>query len=279
MNTKECLVDLISIIHLKFYFWERRSLLLTTLCLPAFGIPLPLVDSPFTPFLHTFVWPPDRLTWINMASGGAGSGVAPSGSVKPFKIVLLGDSAVGKSSLVVRFVEGSFTEHMAATVGAAYLTETVVVDGISVKLEIWDTAGQERYRSLTPLYYKGALGAIIVFDLTNKESLVSASSWVSELATHGEDGIVIALAGNKADKKAEIQVTPKEIEDFQSHNKDIAFYKETSAKLGLNVREIFESLAAEYLKLKAARKPSEAELDDVIATLEAKQKRDGKCCK
>jgi GTPase SAR1 family protein len=70
-----------------------------------------------------------------MASSGAGSGAAPSGSVKPFKIVLLGDSAVGKSSLVVRFVEGSFTEHMAATVGAAYLTETVVVDGISVKLE------------------------------------------------------------------------------------------------------------------------------------------------
>lgn len=118
-----------------------------------------------------------------------------------------------------------------------------------------------------------------MFDLTSRESLVSASSWVNELSTHGEDGIVIALAGNKADKREEIKVTNKDVDEFLAKHTEIALYKETSAKNGLNVREIFESLAADYLKLKASRKPSEAELDDVIATLEAKQKRDSKCCK
>ncbi|PIO58398.1 Ras family protein [Teladorsagia circumcincta] len=87
-----------------------------------------------------------------------------------FKLVLLGESAVGKSSLVLRFVKGQFHEYQESTIGAAFLTQTVCLDDATVKFEIWDTAGQERYHSLAPMYYRGAQAAIVVYDITNQAS-------------------------------------------------------------------------------------------------------------
>jgi len=98
-----------------------------------------------------------------------------------FKLVLLGDSAVGKSSLVLRFVKKQFYEYQESTIGAAFLTQTVNVKDYVVKFEIWDTAGQERYHSLAPMYYRGAAAAVVVYDLTNRQSFVRAKSWVKEL--------------------------------------------------------------------------------------------------
>merc|ERR1712205_48184 len=131
-----------------------------------------------------------RQTSMN-SSGGS--------KVVQFKLVLLGDSAVGKSSLVLRFVRGQFFEYQESTIGAAFLTQTVALNDTTVKFEIWDTAGQERYRSLAPMYYRGAAAAIVVFDITNKESFNGAKSWVKELQRRGDPNVVIALAGNKAD--------------------------------------------------------------------------------
>jgi len=116
-----------------------------------------------------------------------------------FKLVLLGDSAVGKSSLVLRFVKKQFYEYQESTIGAAFLTQTVSVKDYVVKFEIWDTAGQERYHSLAPMYYRGAASAVVVYDLTNRQSFVRAKSWVKELQKQGNPNIVIALAGNKLD--------------------------------------------------------------------------------
>jgi len=116
-----------------------------------------------------------------------------------FKLVLLGESAVGKSSLVLRFVKGQFHEYQETTIGAAFLTQTVTVDGVTVKFEIWDTAGQERYHSLAPMYYRGAQAAIIVYDITNRDTFERAKSWVKELDRQARKDIVIALAGNKFD--------------------------------------------------------------------------------
>jgi Ras-related protein Rab-5C len=93
---------------------------------------------------------------------------APVGRVFQFKLVLLGDSAVGKSSLVLRFVRGQFFEYQESTIGAAFLTQTVALNDTTVKFEIWDTAGQERYHSLAPMYYRGAAAAIVVYDITNR---------------------------------------------------------------------------------------------------------------
>jgi len=98
-----------------------------------------------------------------------------------FKLVLLGESAVGKSSLVLRFVKGQFHEFQESTIGAAFLTQTVCLDDTTVKFEIWDTAGQERYHSLAPMYYRGAQAAIVVYDITNADTFERAKQWVKEL--------------------------------------------------------------------------------------------------
>ena len=116
-----------------------------------------------------------------------------------FKLVLLGESSVGKSSLVLRFVKGQFLDFLDSTIGAAFLTQTVCLNDTTVKFEIWDTAGQERYHSLAPMYYRGAQAAIVVYDITSQDSFVRAKNWVKELQRQGNPDIVIALAGNKVD--------------------------------------------------------------------------------
>lgn len=139
-------------------------------------------------------------------SGGAGAAQRPNGTAQgkicQFKMVLLGESAVGKSSLVLRFVKGLFHEYQESTIGAAFLTQTVCIDDTAVKFEIWDTAGQERfvylilqivsnfthehfylhrYHSLAPMYYRGAQAAIVVYDIQNQDSFQRAKTWVKEL--------------------------------------------------------------------------------------------------
>uniref|UniRef100_A0A8B9GWL8 RAB5A, member RAS oncogene family, a n=1 Tax=Astyanax mexicanus TaxID=7994 RepID=A0A8B9GWL8_ASTMX len=133
--------------------------------------------------------------------GGATRPNGPNAGNKicQFKLVLLGESAVGKSSLVLRFVKGQFHEFQESTIGAAFLTQTVCLDDTTVKFEIWDTAGQERYHSLAPMYYRGAQAAIVVYDITNEESFARAKNWVKELQRQASPNIVIALSGNKAD--------------------------------------------------------------------------------
>jgi len=126
------------------------------------------------------------------ARPGAGNN-AGGGKLAQFKLVLLGESAVGKSSLVLRFVKGQFHEFQESTIGAAFLTQTVVLDDTTVKFEIWDTAGQERYHSLAPMYYRGAQAAIVVYDITNADTFTRAKSWVGELHRQARPDIVIAL--------------------------------------------------------------------------------------
>jgi small GTP-binding protein len=163
-----------------------------------------------------------------------------------FKLVLLGDSAVGKSCLVVRFVRDEFFEFQEPTIGAAFLTQTVQLDDATVKYEIWDTAGQERYRSLAPMYYRGAAAAVIVFDITKKDTFNGAKSWVKELQRRGDSNVVIALAGNKADMEAKRKVQTEEAQQYAQDNDII--YMETSAKTSLNVKKLFMEVAKKLPK-------------------------------
>eukprot|EP01013_Petalomonas_cantuscygni_P027335 TRINITY_DN5019_c0_g1_i1.p1 TRINITY_DN5019_c0_g1~~TRINITY_DN5019_c0_g1_i1.p1 ORF type:complete len:199 (-),score=24.11 TRINITY_DN5019_c0_g1_i1:1106-1702(-) len=158
-----------------------------------------------------------------------------------FKLVLLGESAVGKSSLVLRFVRGEFYEYQESTIGAAFLTQTVQIGDRSIKFEIWDTAGQERYRTLAPMYYRGASAAIVVYDITNPESFQRAKGWVKDLRRQGDANIVIALAGNKADKADARAVDAQEAAAYAEDNGLI--FLETSAKTAVNVAEIFIRIA------------------------------------
>ncbi|DAA78465.1 TPA_exp: Uncharacterized protein A8136_4441 [Trichophyton benhamiae CBS 112371] len=131
-----------------------------------------------------------------MADTSSTPGPKPSSSVK---LVLLGEAAVGKSSLVLRFVNNDFQENKEPTIGAAFLTQKCSLPTRTIKFEIWDTAGQERFASLAPMYYRNAQAALVVYDLTKPSSLIKAKHWVAELQRQASPGIVIALVGNKLD--------------------------------------------------------------------------------
>jgi len=160
-----------------------------------------------------------------------------------YKLVLLGDASVGKTSLVGRFVSNHFNEAVETTVGAAFSTQTVSTEtGKNIKFEIWDTAGQERFKSLAPMYYRNASCAVVVFDLTSESSFARAKDWVKQLALSNNPDIVIALAGNKADiPSSQRQVKADEIKQFTLEESLI--YLETSAKTGHNVQKLFETIA------------------------------------
>ncbi|KAG6758525.1 hypothetical protein POTOM_038880 [Populus tomentosa] len=123
------------------------------------------------------------------------------------QLVLLGDSGVGKSCIVLRFVRGQFDPTSKVTIGASFLSQTIALqDSTTIKFEIWDTAGQERYAALAPLYYRGAAVAVIVYDITSPETFNKAQYWVKELQKHGSPDIVMALVGNKADLQEKREV-------------------------------------------------------------------------
>ncbi|TGZ82962.1 ras family protein [Ascodesmis nigricans] len=199
----------------------------------------------------------------------------PSSSVK---LVLLGEAAVGKSSLVLRFVNDDFQENKEPTIGAwshrpsnftltlisaAFLTQKCNLPTRTIKFEIWDTAGQERFASLAPMYYRNAQSALVVYDITKPSSLTKAKHWVAELQRQASPGIVIALVGNKLDlagpANEESGVTDTEEEETQGDEENrraistqeakayaeeegLLFY-ETSAKTGENVQTVFEAIA------------------------------------
>mmetsp|Transcript_18428 Transcript_18428/g.52909 ORF Transcript_18428/g.52909 Transcript_18428/m.52909 type:complete len:196 (-) Transcript_18428:203-790(-) len=186
-----------------------------------------------------------------------------------FKLVLLGDTGVGKSCLVVRFVRDEFFEFQEPTIGAAFLTQTVTLDDATVKFEIWDTAGQERYRSLAPMYYRGAAAAVVVYDITNADSFTGAKSWVKELQRRGDPNVVIALAGNKADNEANRAVDAEEARAYAAEN-GLVFY-ETSAKTASNVLDLFNEVAAKLPK------NTEVEEQPAFPLNEADEQKRG-CC-
>jgi len=163
-----------------------------------------------------------------------------------FKLVLLGESAVGKSSLVLRFVKGQFLEYQESTIGAAFLTQTVSLNDTIVKFEIWDTAGQERYHSLAPMYYREAQAAIVVYDITSTDSFERAKSWIKELQRQGNPNIVIALAGNKSDLDTNRRIQQTEAQTYADDN--ALLFMETSAKTAANVNELFVAIAKKTSK-------------------------------
>ncbi|BEI89119.1 uncharacterized protein CcaverHIS019_0204810 [Cutaneotrichosporon cavernicola] len=160
-----------------------------------------------------------------------------------FKLVLLGESAVGKSSLVLRFVRNEFSDFRESTI-AAFLTQTVPLDSsTNIKFEIWDTAGQERYKSLAPIYFRNANAAIVVYDITQppEGSFDKAKAWVRELKRQADPSIVIMLVGNKADMTSQRKV-PRELAAEFARDEDLLF-AEASAKTGDGVQDFFMEIA------------------------------------
>jgi len=156
------------------------------------------------------------------------------------KLVLLGDSSAGKSSLVLRYIKNSFFEFQEATIGAAFFTHNIRVEDRSLILEIWDTAGQERYHSLAPMYYRGASASIVAYDITNMNSFNRAKIWVNELRRNNPN-VIIGLSGNKCDLESQREVSYEEAEFYANEN-DLIFM-ETSAKNNINIEELFYEIA------------------------------------
>ena len=164
-------------------------------------------------------------------------------NVKPreVKVVLLGDTGVGKSSLVLKFVTGNFKPYSESTIGASFLSKMIMVETKPIKFQIWDTAGQEKYHSLAPMYYRGAAAAIIVYDITRANTFKTLKNWVEELKSQGPKEIAIAIAGNKADLEEEREVTRASAVEYAEEIG--AMYLETSAKDDLHVQDMFIQLS------------------------------------
>ena len=160
---------------------------------------------------------------------------------------MLGDTQTGKSSICARLIKGEFSDHQEPTVGAAFFTQTVLIKDYAIKFEVWDTAGQERYYSLSPMYYRRAAVAIVVYDITSSESFRRAKLWVKEIQTLGSKGAVIALVGNKIDKEQEREIAVADAKQYANANQ--LYFIETSAKMNINVRELFVALARQLPKV------------------------------
>jgi len=170
-----------------------------------------------------------------------------------FKILMVGDSGVGKSSLLLRFTDDTFTDNFISTIGVDFKIRTVSLDGKVIKMQIWDTAGQERFRTITSSYYRGAHGVILVYDVTDQVSFNNARQWLTEIERYACGNVVKLLVGNKSDlasKRVVSTGTGKEFADqFQLP------FIEASAKDGSNVKQAFMTLVKEVYD-KAVDSPS-----------------------
>ena len=162
-----------------------------------------------------------------------------------FKILLIGDAGVGKSSILLRFTDDSFEEQMSSTIGVDFRVKTVTIDGVKTKLTIWDTAGQERFRTLTSSYYRGCHGIILVFDVNERETFSHLQQWLEELELYTTNANAAKLlVGNKIDLKRR-EVTPEEATSFA--RKQAMMYIETSAKTREGIRQSFEEVVQKIL--------------------------------
>jgi len=186
-----------------------------------------------------------------------------SSPLKRTKIVLLGDQSVGKTSLITRFMYDTFDNTYQATIGIDFLSKTMYLEDRTVRLQLWDTAGQERFRSLIPSYIRDSSVAIVVFDITNRNSFLSTTKWIEDVRSERGTDVIIVLVGNKADLSDKRQVT---LEEATAKSTELnVMFMETSAKAGHNVKSLFKKIAMSLPGM---------EKDGAAATESANQKID-----
>ncbi|KAI9004193.1 Ras- protein Rab-6A [Gaertneriomyces sp. JEL0708] len=177
----------------------------------------------------------------------AGQGGAPAGGaegtppLRKYKLVFLGEQSVGKTSLVTRFMYDTFDNTYQATIGIDFLSKTMYMDERTVRLQLWDTAGQERFRSLIPSYIRDSSVAVVVYDITNRNSFMNTTKWVDDVRAERGNDVIIVLVGNKTDLSDKRQVSTEEGE--KKAKEFGVMYIETSAKAGYNVKALFRKIA------------------------------------
>ena len=207
-----------------------------------------------------------------------------------FKMILIGDSGVGKTNILNRYVNDTFSETTKSTVGVELGTKVEEYNNTKIKVQIWDTAGQERYKSITKTYYKGAKGAFIVYDITNKDTFKNVDKWIQDLREFGEDDAAILIVGNKSDLEEKREVTTDEVKKKAEVYK--MAYCETSALKSKNINYAFQTLiklVAEKMENKKNEENKYGNQSNVISTgvsLETKiiaadnrpKNKNGYCC-
>ncbi|KAM9363372.1 RAB3D, member RAS oncogene family, a [Symphorus nematophorus] len=157
-----------------------------------------------------------------------------------FKLLIIGNSSVGKTSFLFRYADDSFTSAFVSTVGIDFKVKTIYRNDKRVKLQIWDTAGQERYRTITTAYYRGAMGFLLMYDITSQESFCAVQDWATQIKTYSWGNAQVALVGNKLDLEEDRQVPT---EDAQRLATELGFqFFEASAKDNINVKQVFDKL-------------------------------------
>jgi Ras-related protein Rab-1A len=189
-------------------------------------------------------------------------------------VLLIGNSGVGKSSLLLRFADDVFTDNFMPTIGVDFKIRTIEVDGKTIKLQIWDTAGQERFKTITSSYYKGAHGIIVTYDITDRESFSAIENWMNEVEKHASDNISRILVGNKSDMTEARQVSTDEGKELAEHY-NVRFL-ETSAKDCKNVEEAFTMMTREIKSRVAIAKPTKPTAETATGSTKITNKSSGK---
>ncbi|XP_054476954.1 RAB11a, member RAS oncogene family, like [Anoplopoma fimbria] len=171
-----------------------------------------------------------------------------------FKVVLIGDSGVGKSNLLSRFTRNEFNLESKSTIGVEFATRSIQVEGKTVKAQIWDTAGQERYRAITSAYYRGAVGALLVYDIAKHLTYENAERWLKELQDHADSNIVIMLVGNKSDLR-HLRAVPTDEAKALAEKHGLSFL-ETSALDSSNVELAFQTILTAIYNIVSQRQMS-----------------------
>lgn len=193
-----------------------------------------------------------------------------------FKLLLIGDSGVGKSCLLLRFADDTYTESYISTIGVDFKIRTVEIDGKTAKLQIWDTAGQERFRTITSSYYRGAHGIIVVYDVTDTESFNNVKQWLHEIDRYASADVNKLLVGNKSDLASKRVVSTEQGKEF-ADSLGIDFL-ETSAKTSTNVEEAFLTMATQ-IKARMKNAPTgQGDRKSGITLNTESVKSNGGCC-
>ena len=199
-----------------------------------------------------------------------------------FKLVLIGDSGVGKTNILSRYISNEFSLASQPTVGVEFGSKIIKKLDKSIKLQIWDTAGQERYKSITNAYYKGSKGAFVVYDISRKSTFENVDKWINELKENATEDVHIMLVGNKTDLEDKREVQTEDVAK-KAEQYNVAFC-ETSALKGNNIEKAFDTLIEEITKVAVSQKlveikrESESNIVSLNTEEEKKTEKESKCC-
>jgi Ras-related protein Rab-1A len=197
-----------------------------------------------------------------------------------FKVLLLGNSDVGKSSMLLRFVDSVWNDAFTPTIGVDFKVKTLEINNKRVKMQIWDTAGQERFRTVVSTYFRGAHGILLLYDVTNKDSFKNLENWFIEIEKNSNQKVLKILIGNKCDLTEDREITTEEGQTFANRNG--MEFMETSAKMNTNVSEAFTTLGKLMIEFNSKTNTNQGQKSGEVKTLKSNSGKDlntkKKCC-